>query len=61
VIHSDLEKGFISAEVMRYDDFVKHGGSEESVKAAGLYLTKGRDAVIGDGDIVYFKTRAMKR
>jgi obg-like ATPase 1 len=37
VIHTDFEKGFICAEVMKYDDLIEHNGSETEVKAAGLY------------------------
>lgn len=37
VIHTDFERGFICAEVMKYDDFIEHGGNEADVKAAGLY------------------------
>lgn len=51
VIHSDMERGFIRAEVMSYDDLVQHG-SEEAVKAAGKYHVKGKDYVIEDGDIL---------
>lgn len=54
VIHSDFERGFIMAEVMRYAD-LKELGDEASVKAAGKYLQKGRDYVVEDGDIIYFK------
>ncbi|KAF9436052.1 hypothetical protein BGZ76_004931 [Entomortierella beljakovae] len=54
VIHSDFERGFIMAEVMRYDD-LKELGSEAAVKAAGKYMQKGRDYVVQDGDIIHFK------
>ncbi|KJE93979.1 GTP-binding protein [Capsaspora owczarzaki ATCC 30864] len=53
-IHTDMEHGFIMAEVMRFDDY-KEAGSENAVKAAGKYLMKGRDYVVGDGDIIFFK------
>ncbi|KAI9338823.1 P-loop containing nucleoside triphosphate hydrolase protein [Obelidium mucronatum] len=59
VIHSDFEKNFIAAEVMRFED-LKELGSEEAVKAAGKYYTRGKDAVIGDGDIVNFKIGKRK-
>ncbi|KAK3814298.1 MAG: GTP-binding protein YchF [Benniella sp.] len=54
VIHSDFERGFIMAEVMRYDD-LNELGSEAAVKAAGKYMQKGRDYVVQDGDIIHFK------
>ncbi|KAF9916976.1 hypothetical protein BX616_002267 [Lobosporangium transversale] len=54
VIHTDFERGFIMAEVMRYDD-LKELGSEAAVKAAGKYMQKGRDYVVQDGDIIHFK------
>jgi len=56
-IHTDFEKGFIMAEVMKYDDF-KEGGSEVAVKAAGKYKQKGRDYVVEDGDIIFYKVNA---
>jgi len=57
VVHSDMEKGFICAEVMKYDDF-KELGSENALKAAGKYKQKGRDYVVADGDILLFKFNA---
>ncbi|RKP21759.1 cytoplasmic protein, partial [Rozella allomycis CSF55] len=54
VIHTDFERGFIMAEIMKYQD-LKDLGSEAQVKAAGKYLQKGKDHVIEDGDIIYFK------
>lgn len=54
VIHTDFERGFIMAEIMRYTD-LKELGSEAAVKGAGKYLQKGRDYVVEDGDIIYFK------
>merc|ERR1719251_30896 len=56
-IHTDFEKGFIMAEIMKYDDF-KEAGSEAGVKAAGKYKQKGRDYVVEDGDIIFFKANA---
>ena len=52
-IHGDIERGFIRAEVMQYDDLMELG-SEQKVKAAGKFVQKGRDAVIDDGDIIHF-------
>uniref|UniRef100_A0A672TSS3 Obg-like ATPase 1 n=21 Tax=Neoaves TaxID=3078114 RepID=A0A672TSS3_STRHB len=53
-IHTDFEKGFIMAEVMKYEDF-KEGGSEAAVKAAGKYRQQGRNYIVEDGDIIFFK------
>jgi obg-like ATPase 1 len=54
VIHSDFEKAFIMAEVMSFED-LKELGSEAAVKAKGKYMSKGKDYVVNDGDIIYFK------
>ncbi|XP_071101081.1 obg-like ATPase 1 [Haliotis cracherodii] len=56
-IHTDFEKGFIMAEVMAFEDF-KENGTEVACKAAGKYKQKGRDYVVEDGDIIYFKFNA---
>ena len=56
-IHTDFEKGFIMAEVMKFDDF-KEEGSEAAVKAAGKYRQQGRQYVVEDGDIILFKFNA---
>mmetsp|Transcript_21228 Transcript_21228/g.36463 ORF Transcript_21228/g.36463 Transcript_21228/m.36463 type:complete len:386 (-) Transcript_21228:351-1508(-) len=53
-IHSDMEKGFICAEVMKFDEY-KELGSESAVKAAGKYRQQGKNDLVCDGDIVYFK------
>lgn len=53
-IHTDFEKGFIRAEVMKYDDLVRLG-SEAAVKEAGLYRVEGKEYVTQDGDIMYFR------
>ncbi|KAI9246686.1 GTP-binding protein YchF [Phascolomyces articulosus] len=54
VIHTDFERGFISAEVMKYADLRALGGEAE-VRSAGKYLAKGKDYSVEDGDIMYFK------
>lgn len=54
VIHTDFERGFIMAEVMKYID-LKELGSDAAVKAAGKYLQKGKEYVVEDGDIIFFK------
>jgi GTP-binding protein YchF len=54
VIHSDLQKGFIRAEVMHYDDLIA-AGSEAALKAQGKFRLEGRDYVVQDGDIVHIR------
>lgn len=54
VIHSDFERGFIRAEVMSYDDLLKHG-SEKAVKEAGRLRLEGKEYVMQDGDICHFR------
>ena len=54
VIHSDIERGFIRAEVIRYQDLID-AGSEENVKKAGKTYTMGRDYIVQDGDIISFR------
>ncbi len=51
VIHSDLQKGFIRAEVMKYADLIALGG-EDKVKVAGKFYLKGKDYIVEDGDII---------
>jgi len=54
VIHTDFEKGFIRAEVIKYDDFVKLG-SEAACKEAGKLSVEGKTYVVQDGDIMHFR------
>ena len=54
VIHTDFEKAFIMGEIMKFDD-LKEAGNEAGVKAAGKYVQKGKDYVVSDGDICYWK------
>ena len=54
VIHSDFEKGFIRAEVIKYDDYIKYG-SEAAVKEAGKMSVEGKEYVVQDGDIMHFR------
>ena len=51
VIHSDLQRGFIRAEVMSTDDFLKYG-SESAVKEAGKFRVEGKNYIVQDGDIL---------
>jgi GTP-binding protein YchF len=54
VIHSDLERGFIRAEVMKYNDFIELG-SEQAVKHAGKFHVEGKNYVVDDGDIMHIR------
>lgn len=54
VIHTDFEKGFIRAEVIKYDDYMKYG-SEAAVREAGKLGIEGKDYVVQDGDIMHFR------
>ena len=54
VIHTDFEKGFIRAEVIKYDDFV-HFGSELKVKEAGKLSVEGKEYIVQDGDMMNFR------
>ena len=54
VIHTDFERGFIRAEIIKYEDYI-HYGSEAAVKEAGKMHIEGKDYVFQDGDIVVFR------
>ncbi|MCQ2058261.1 MAG: redox-regulated ATPase YchF [Bacteroidaceae bacterium] len=54
VIHTDFEKGFIRAEVIKYDDYIQYG-SEAAVRDAGKLNVEGKDYVVQDGDIMHFR------
>ncbi len=54
VIHSDLERGFIRAEVMKYNDFIEYK-SEAAVKVAGKFHVEGKNYVVEDGDIMHIR------
>ncbi len=58
-IHTDFERGFIAAEVMKYSDLVELG-SEQNVKAAGKLATVGKTYIMEEGDIVEFKFNVSK-
>lgn len=53
-IHTDFEKGFIRAEVIKFEDFVAYG-SEAAVKEAGKMAVEGKEYVVQDGDIMHFR------
>ncbi|MCZ2082697.1 MAG: redox-regulated ATPase YchF [Flavobacteriales bacterium] len=54
VIHTDFEKGFIRAEVIKYEDFIKFG-SEAKVKEAGKLAVEGKEYIVQDGDMMNFR------
>jgi GTP-binding protein YchF len=54
VIHSDLERGFIRAETMKYNDFITLG-SEHACKEAGKFYIEGKNYIVGDGDILHIR------
>lgn len=54
VIHTDFEKGFIRAEVIKYEDYIKYG-SEAAVREAGKMGVEGKEYVVQDGDIMHFR------
>lgn len=53
-IHSDIERGFIRAEVIRFEDYITFGG-EDGAKAAGKMRLEGKDYLVQDGDVIYFR------
>lgn len=54
VIHTDFEKGFIRAEVIKYNDYIKYG-SEAAVKEAGKMGVEGKEYLVEDGDVMHFR------
>jgi len=54
-IHSDIERGFIRAEVIRYEDFVALNGSEAKARESGKLRLEGKEYVVQDGDCVHFR------
>lgn len=54
VIHKDFERGFIRAEVIAYEDFIKHGGEQKS-KEAGAMRVEGKEYIVKDGDVMHFR------
>ncbi len=53
VIHTDFERGFIRAQTISFDDFIRHGG-EQGAKDAGRMRAEGKDYVVQDGDVLNF-------
>jgi ribosome-binding ATPase YchF (GTP1/OBG family) len=58
-IHSDMQRGFIKAEVISYDDYVKYGG-EAGVRAAGRLRSEGKEYIVAEGDVMVFKFNAAQ-
>ena len=54
VIHTDFEKGFIRAEVIAYEDFIKYNG-EQGAKEAGKWRLEGKEYILHDGDVMHFR------
>ena len=54
VIHTDFERGFIRAETIAYDDYVKLGG-ESGARDAGRLRLEGKEYVVADGDVLHFR------
>ena len=54
VIHTDFERGFIKAEVYTFEDIVKYG-TEAKIKEAGKYRLEGKEYIVQDGDVIFFK------
>ncbi|NLM00916.1 MAG: redox-regulated ATPase YchF [Treponema sp.] len=54
VIHTDFERGFIKAEIYKYDDLVEYG-TEAAIKAAGKYRIEGKEYIVQDGDVIFFR------
>jgi GTP-binding protein YchF len=54
VIHTDFEKGFIKAEVIGYDDFIKYG-SEAAARDSGKLRIEGKEYIVKDGDVMHFR------
>ena len=59
-IHSDIERGFIRAEVTSYDDFMESGGSFAAASKKGLQRLEGKEYIVKDGDIVHFRFNVGK-
>jgi len=53
-IHTDFEKGFIRAEIIAYEDFIKYNG-EQGAKEAGKWRLEGKEYIVQDGDVIHFR------
>lgn len=54
IIHTDIQKGFIRAETVSYDDYIT-SGSEQASKANGVWRQEGKDYIVNEGDVIYFR------
>ena len=54
IIHTDIQKGFIRAETVSYKDYIK-SGSEQASKANGVWRQEGKDYIVNEGDVIYFR------
>ena len=54
IIHTDIKKGFIRAETVAYNDYIKHNGDQGS-KTAGVWRQEGKDYMVVEGDVIYFR------
>ena len=54
-IHSDIERGFIRAETINFDEMMACGGSVAAAKEKGLLRSEGKEYVVKDGDMIYFR------
>jgi ribosome-binding ATPase len=54
-IHSDIERGFIRAEIIAFNDLMAHGGNMNSAKEKGLVRVEGKEYIMKDGDVVHFR------
>lgn len=54
IIHTDIKKGFIRAETVSYDDYISSGGEQEA-KASGFWRQEGKDYIVKEGDVIYFR------
>jgi len=54
IIHSDIQKGFIRAETVSYNDYIE-SGSEQASKANGVWRQEGKDYIVKEGDVIYFR------
>ena len=54
IIHTDIQKGFIRAETVSYNDYIK-SGSEQASKANGVWRQEGKDYIVTEGDVIYFR------
>lgn len=61
VIHEDLSKTFITAQVIKYEDCIEYNGDEAALKKAGKIATKGKDYVLEDGDIIEIRAAGARR